>query len=80
MKEMVVLVEAVIGMQVEDRHGMMEEDIGAELLLTIALAGETVLPSTVTELQVFLCLWWWQKFQKPKKRTTSLAEPANRFV
>lgn len=55
---MVVLVEAVIGMQVEDRHGMMEEDIGAELLLTIALAGETVLPSTVTELQVFLCKFW----------------------
>lgn len=53
-REMLVLGQAVIGMQVEDRHGMMEEDIGAELLLTIALAGGTVLPLTVTELQVFL--------------------------
>lgn len=54
MREMLVRGQAVIGMQVEDRHGMMEEDIGAELLLTIALAGGTVLPLTVTELQVFL--------------------------
>lgn len=61
---MVVLVEAVTGMQVEDLHGMMEEDIGAELLLTIALAGETVLPSTVTSYRFFYVSFGYEYYSR----------------